>query len=45
MTEEEKKELNSLAYTLHMHHIDNSILFKIKDTIQKQQEEIDLLKD
>ena len=41
MTEEEKKELDNLIYTLHIHHIDTSILFKMKDTIQKQQEEIE----
>ena len=43
MTEEEKKELNSLAYTLHMHHIDTSPLFKMRDTIQKQQKEIEYI--
>jgi len=41
MTEEEKEELDNLIYTLHIHHIDTSILFKMKDTIQKQQEEIE----
>lgn len=41
MTEEEKKELDNLIHTLHIHNIDTSILFKMKDTIQKQQEEIE----
>lgn len=41
MTEEDKKELDNLIHTLHIHNIDTSILFKIKDTIQKQQEKIE----
>ncbi len=41
MTEEEKKELDNLICTLHTHHIDTNILFKMRDTIQKQQEEIE----
>lgn len=40
MSEEEKKELNNLICMLEMHHIDSSILFKMKNLIQSQQKEI-----
>lgn len=40
MTEEKEKELDNLIHILHIHNIDTSILFRMKDTIQKQQEEI-----
>lgn len=41
MSEEEKIEINNLKRALEIHHINNEILFKIENLIQKQQIEIE----
>lgn len=41
MLEEEKNELNNLIYVLETHHINSSILVKMKDLIEKKQKEIE----
>ncbi len=44
MTDEEKKEFNNLIYLLEIHHIETKTLFKMKNLIQKQQEELERYK-
>lgn len=41
MSEEEKIEINNLKRTLEIHHINNEIIFKMENMIQKQQKEIE----
>ena len=41
MTDEEKKVINNLKYNLEIHHIDNTILFKMENLIEIKQAELE----